>query len=120
MVKMSFIPELPYESLVRKVCGSQWRNLTGAELDAAWGVAIVKSILDGCPSSLSDVASHLGVEKDALQSAYRRLELNGIFRHARIHKDDALKKGDLLAWSYYAGYASGATGCWHDPHRDEP
>lgn len=116
MARMSFIPELPYEGLVRKVCGSQWRNLAGAELDAAWGVAIVKSILDGCPSSLSDIAAHLGVERDALQPAYRRLDYNGALRR-NLNDDAALKRGDLLAWGYYAGYASGATGTWNDPSR---
>jgi hypothetical protein len=112
--RQSFIPELPYEGLVRKVCGPQWRTLTGRELDGAWGVAIVRSILDGCRPDLTEIAAHLGVEREALQAAYRSLSQNGVFCRNRIESDRTLRKDDLLAWSYYAGYASGATGNWVD------
>ncbi len=120
MAKMSFIPELPYEGLVRRVCGHQWRNLSGRELDGAWGVAIVKSILDGCRSDLSEIASHLGIDRESLQSAYRSLSMNGVFCRDRIESDKILRTDDLTAWSFYAGYASGITGMWIDKNAQQP
>jgi hypothetical protein len=110
MGKGTFIPELPYETLVRKTCGSQWRHLSDAERDGAFGVAIVKSVSDGVEPDLNEIASHLGVERDLLVRAFRRLSLNGIFRRDWIYDDRALQTDDQLAWCYYAGYASGATG----------
>lgn len=110
MNKSSFIPELPYEALVKKVCGSQWRHLPERERDGAFGVAIVKSVLDGVEPDLNEIASHLGIERDFLVQAFRSLSLNGVFCRDFIYTDDALRRDDLHAWGYYAGYASGATG----------
>ncbi len=107
------VPELrePYERLVRSVCGKQWRSLSQEELDGAIGVVIVKSILDGVAEDLGEVASHLGVSRDLLYDPFRNLSLNGVFREDRIDKDrEALEDADPIAWGYYAGYASGATG----------
>ena len=107
------VPELreANEQLVRSVCGKQWRSLSSTELDGALGVAIVKSILDGVAEDLGEIASHLGVNRDLLYSAFRNLGLNGVFRENRINKDrEALEDSDPIAWGYYAGYASGATG----------
>ncbi len=108
--KGHFLPELPCESLVRKVCGPGWRNLPSADMDGAWGVAIVKSVLDGVRPDIREIASHLGIERSRLQSAYKKLELNGVLHSDSMHRDDQLKNGDILAWSYYAGYAIGAIG----------
>lgn len=110
MGKGTFIPELPYESLVRNVCGSQWRHLPDRERDGAFGVAIVKSVLDGVEADLNEIASHLGIDRELLVRAFRSLSLNGVFRRDLIYNDDALRNEDLHAWGYYAGYASGATG----------
>jgi hypothetical protein len=108
MGKGNFIPELPYETLVRNVCGAQWRHAADNERDGAFGVAIVKSVSDGVEPDLNEIASHLGVERAFLVRAFRRLSLNGIFR--RDLGDEALRCDDVKAWSYYAGFASGATG----------
>lgn len=110
MSKKSFFPELPCEGLVRDICGDNWRHLNGADLDGAWGVAIVSSILEGANMKVRDVASHLGVSKDEFLAAYQRLSMNGCFlRNAVVIKsDNGLVGHDRLAWSYYAGYASGA------------
>ena len=107
----SFANELPYERLVRKICGSQWRNLSKPEIDAAWGVAIVKSVLEGVRPEIGEIAGHLGVDIDDIIDAYRRLNLNGLFKSTYLNRDyDCLRNDDLLAWGYYGGYASGAIG----------
>ncbi len=111
----NFIPELPCETLVRRVSGSQWRNLPEREKDGAWGVAIVKSVLDGVRPSLGDLSSHLGVDKDVLRKPYKRLSMNGAFWCDKIDKDRAsLESLDMLSWYFYAGFAMGATGPWRE------
>jgi len=97
--------------------GDGWRNLTAPDIDGAWGIAIVKSILDGVCSTdqpswmLRGIAGHLGVPQDDLRPAFMRLSMNGVFMRDRIYKDrKALKNFDLHAWCQYAGLASGATG----------
>ena len=118
IMKGNFIPELPCERLVRKICGPAWRSLPKTEIDAAWGVAIVKSVLDGIQiddscldrsCNLGRLVKYLGVGDEHLIDAYRRLSLNGIFKTGWIENDrKTLESGDLTAWCYYGGYASGA------------
>ena len=110
MGKGTFIPELPYETLVRNVCGSQWRHIADSERDGAFGVAIVKSVSNEVRPDLNEIASHLGVERELLVRAFRRLSLNGIFRRDLVYGDKALRRDDVKAWCYYAGFASGAIG----------
>jgi len=111
------IQELPYESLVRKICGSQWRNLPDNERNGALGVAIVKSVLDGLRPELGEISSHLGVDKEVLRGAYKHLSMNGVFRHDKIRSDaKVLSKNDMHAWGYYAGFAGGFLGPW-EPNR---
>lgn len=108
--------ELPCERLVRTICGEGWRNLPSPDVDGAWGVAIVRSVLDGVGGAsrawaLRQIANHLGVQQHELQTAFTRLNLNGVFLRDRIYKDrKALNKNDIHAWCQYAGIASGATG----------
>ncbi len=99
------------------VYGEGWRNLGETDLDGAWGIAIVRSILDGVTPNPRSIASHLGVDTgagvDKLRHPFTLLSLNGIFLHNRIHDDHkALSREpyDQLAWGYYAGVACGATG----------
>ena len=107
------IPELPYEKLIEKVFGIQWRTLPEADINGALGVAIVKSVLDGLPPELGEISSHLGVNKETLREPYKNLNMNGIFRRNRIQEDAlALNNEDLFAWSYYAAYAAGIIGPW--------
>lgn len=116
---------LPYNGLIQRVCaprGEDWRNLPSPEIDGAWGVAIIRSILDGVinlngsksfksSSHLRVVASHLGVDTETLWPAFMRLSLNGILMHDNIRKDKkALNDNDIHAWCHYAGYASGVIG----------
>lgn len=111
MQRGNFLPELPCERLVRKICGSQWRNLSKPEIDAAWGVAIVSSVLDGVRAQVGELARHLGVDGDQIIEAYHRLNTNGIFKSETLERDrKILESQDLLAWCYYGGFAAGATG----------
>ncbi len=115
--RSAFIPELPCEELVRRIIGEGWRNLPSDEIDGAWGVAIVRSILDGVGGDnephwrLRSIAHHLGVDSENLKDAFMRLSLNGVFRGSKIHDDRrALNKLEILGWCYYAGVAQGAIG----------
>lgn len=104
-----FIGELPCERLIRNICGPQWRALTKPEIDAAWGIAIVHSMLKG-KTDIAEISRYLGVSTDDIIDAYRRLNLNGIFKIGYLESDrQMLESEDVLAWSYYGGYACGAT-----------
>ena len=83
------------------------------DFNGVWGVAIIRSILDGVSPNLRSIAFHLGTSSEKLRYAFTSLSLNGIFLHGhrRIYNDrKELDAKDQLAWSYYAGLASGATG----------
>jgi hypothetical protein len=109
--KSAFIPQLPYENLVAGVCGEKWRTLENNEIDAAWGVAVVRSILDGIDNEPREIANHLGVDTGDIYDAWRRLMMNGALVTRNLNRDRrALNAGDQLAWGYYAGYAAGAVG----------
>ena len=55
--------------------GEGWRNLPSEEIDGAWGIAIIRSVLDGVGSDnepswrLRQIANHLGVEAENLKDA---------------------------------------------------
>lgn len=119
MSRSAFIPGLPCEELVRKVMGEGWRNLPSDDIDGAWGVAIIRSILDGVSVSIREISAHLGVDRENMRDAFTRLSFNGVFLRSRIRNDrKALNNNKILAWSYYAGIASGATGhVTHKPRR---
>lgn len=107
----TYTTDLPCEKDVRRIFGNQWRSLPESEIDGAWGIAIVSSIAAGVNIDLNSLSSHLGVDREVLRPAFRRLSMNGIFLRDTIYKDrQALRGGDVLAWCYYAGYASGAVG----------
>lgn len=111
--KSVFIPELQSESAVRKLCGDSWRSLSGRDIDAAWGVAIVYAVASGVIPSPNALSSHFGVSKDNFQEAFMRLSMNGCFARGsvRIVSDKVhLLRGDLLTMGYYGGLAAGATG----------
>lgn len=111
MEKEIFIPEIPYEKLLRNMCGDDWRHLSPPEIDAAWGMAIVQSVLDGVKPDVSEISLHLGIEERLLYDAYQRLVLNRVFKKGVLDSDrKLLEDGDVIAWGYYGGYASGATG----------
>lgn len=111
MIKKNLAARLPCESAIVRVHGEKWREFPSRDLDGAWGVAIVRSVLDGVSPSLHDLGFHLGVHSDCLRTAFMRLSMNGVFLRDRIYNDrKALNCNDLDAWCQYAGIASGATG----------
>jgi len=111
VIKKNSSTRLPCESAVVRVHGEKWRELPERDIDGAWGVAIVRSVLDGVSPNLHDLGFHLGVHSDSLRSAFMRLSMNGVFLRDQIYKDRKdLNRNDMLAWCWYAGLASGATG----------
>jgi len=102
-----------WESVVQNMCGHGWRHLQDADLNAAYGMAIVHAILDGARPSIEDVSTYLKIYPDLLENAFRNLAYNGIFINNKIENDaEALRKGDVYAWGYYGGYAANATRYW--------
>lgn len=111
MSKGIFLVEIPCERLVRNICGSQWRTLSKPEIDAAWGIALVRSALDGARIDLVSLSNYLGVERLLLSDAYDRLRLNGKLLPRYLESDrTALLSDNQLAWGYIGGIAAGATG----------
>lgn len=117
MSRSAFTPELRCEELVRRIIGEGWRTLPSDEIDGAWGVAIVRSVLDGVGSGnephwrLRSISNHLGVDTEILKDAFMRLSLNGVFQGSKLYDDrKALNNMETLAWCYYAGIAEGAIG----------
>lgn len=97
-----------YESFIKNLCGSNWRMLPEREQDAAWGMLVVKAIINGVDPDLHAVSHHLGVKSEWIEVPFHNLYMNGAFNKCK--KDRALRKDDVTAWSYYGGYACGMTG----------
>jgi len=109
--RSDLIPTLSCESIIRRICGSQWKSLPSQEQDAAWGIAIISAVLDGIKPVLPVIAKYLKVPKYLLFNAHRKLSMNGVFLREKIEADRvALNNYDELVWGYYGGIASGATG----------
>jgi hypothetical protein len=117
-----FIQQLPYEQRVCQVCGDNWRRFGRSEFNGAMGVAIVQSLLNDVENDPTWIASHLGIDKNAVKEAYSNLDMNGCFnmttfggkRVTRIEADrKLLESGDKSTWCYYAGYASGFVGTYN-------
>jgi hypothetical protein len=105
------IPEMPYEGVIKKVCGSNWRSGDDPEVDGAIGIAIVKSVADGVRPEIREISEHLGVSVSELKQAFERLAGNGIFRQGIIEKDlTSIQSGDPQTLYWYHGWASGLTG----------
>lgn len=114
MSRSAYIQELPCEPLIRKLYGSQWRNLDERDRDGAIGIAIVKSVLDGVDPDIMLISNHLRINREHVTTPFKRLFMNGAFLRNRIRNDAALKRSDVTAWGYYAGYAMGVTGPWEE------
>lgn len=103
---------------MRRIFGDNWRGLPDHEVDGAWGIAIVRSVLDGATDLneqpywvVRHIGQHLGVDPEELRDAFSRLNANGVLLRNRLHNDrKALNSNDIHAWCQYAGIASGATG----------
>lgn len=103
--------ECYWDVQVSRICGSQWRMLDEYSRNAAWGIAIIKAVLDGARPDINDLSYYLGVDRDTISTPLRNLILNGVFDSDKLTKDAKdLRAGDELAWGYYGGYACGATG----------
>jgi len=114
MTRATYIQELSCEPLIRKLYGSQWRNLEERERDGAIGIAIVKSVMDGVNPDIHDISRYLGISREYINNPFKRLFMNGAFLRNKIKEDKDLKSGDMVAWGYYAGYAMGVTGSWKE------
>ena len=104
------IPEIYCEDIIRMVCGDDWRTLPQNEVDGAIGVAICRSLMDGCNCDIRSLSKFTGIEPKMIHPPLERLSLNGITRPSKLNSDKALKKRDTTAWCYIAGYASGLIG----------
>ena len=99
------------EQLLDMVIGSNWRALSDDDMDDVFGIAIVYAILNGAYINPNAIAGFLGIEKWRLSRAFKSLAMNGVFLRDRLERDRLeLDRGDITAWAYYAGYASGRTG----------
>jgi len=100
------------ESFVAKVmeCDS-WRNLPRFDIDGGLGVAMVKSVLNGCESNLEALSDQLNIDIELLEIPYARLDRNGYFyRKGAIRNDKGLVCDSKTAWGFVAGTASGLVG----------
>ena len=99
-----------YEKFVKKICGAEWKHSSVVDLEGGLGVAICKAIIDGQHVNLVKLSEHLGIDTDVLSIPYERLSKNGYMKSGKLSKDEELVRGDLHAWCYVAGTASGITG----------
>jgi hypothetical protein len=105
------IPSLPYEKVINKFYGPHWRNSKSEDFNGAIGIAIIKSMADGVRSNISEIASHLGVDKRLIDRPFKNLASNGVFRNNWVDNDKkSIKENDQTALGYYAGWASGQAG----------
>jgi len=111
---------LVYEKIVRIVCGGDWNgsSSTPDDRDGGFGIAMVLAYLQGSNSRLGDLSKAIGIPAYSLETAYKRLQINGIFSpRSSILDDPILKFGgsnndnsSIRAWCHIAGLASGYTG----------
>ncbi len=107
-----------YNSIVKIICGDNWNtNLVSEdEQDGGLGIAIILAYLKGTPPRINDLSRSLGVTPNLLESAYKRLQENGLLSNKSwVTKDKSLiglrnsQEGSIsLCW--IAGIASGFTG----------
>ena len=110
-----------YESIVKQVCGDDWsaNYRTADDKDGAFGIAMILAFLRGTNSKLHDLAREIDVPPYILETAYKRLQVNGLLSaRSWVFNDRALYSDDhnihpmdrLRAWCHVAGLASGYTG----------
>lgn len=108
----------PYSDFLTRMCGPGWENLPDCDLQAVYGMAIVRAVLNLRNSDIRAVCMHLRTDRHILEKAYHNLSMNGIFRNNCIESDrKELEEEDITVWGYYGGYASGATGTYAGSHR---
>lgn len=113
-----------YAQIVSDVCTDRWSysDTPADERDGGFGVAMTLAYLNGTRPNLTDFASALRVPSYALEMAFKRLQMNGVFApDSPILNDDTLKgvsnrrsRNDRMAyhraWCHIAGLASGYCG----------
>ena len=110
-----------YETIVKQVCGDDWsaNYRTADDKDGALGIAMILAFLRGTNSKLHDLSREIDVPPYILETAYKRLQVNGLLSgRSWIFQDRALYSDDpgidpmtrLKAWCHVAGLASGYTG----------
>lgn len=111
-----------YEQVVRVICGDNWANseMSQDDRDGGFGVAMILAYLQGVSPRLTDLSRTIDVPPYLLETAYRRLQINGLFSPRSFVLSDPLfhYEGNdpqtmydaLYAWCFIAGYASGYTG----------
>jgi len=112
-----------YEKVVRLICGDNWNSdeISYDERDGGFGVAICLACLQVCSFKPSEIADNIGCSVHAIECAYKRLQLNGVFvQNSSILGDPALLMSNanseeemmnsVRAWCHIAGLASGFVG----------
>jgi hypothetical protein len=109
---------MKYENNVKEICGDNWRETDSNERDGGYGVAMMIAFLNGARPNLDDFSRHLKVEISEIETAYRRLQSNGVFTPSYNAKNDPVLLGEhdiepieiRAAWAIVAGQASGFVG----------
>lgn len=112
-----------YEKIVKLICGDNWETneVSLDERDGGYGVAICLSQLRKPSNRLNDIADSIGCPSSLIETAYKRLLINGvlsnnssILRDPDLLMDNASSEEDLMrsvkAWCHIAGLASGFVG----------
>ena len=112
-----------YERIVNTICGNDWcgPESTPDDIDGGLGVAIMLAYLQSSNSRLPELAKMIEVPSYLLETAYKRLQINGLFSpRSWVLRDPLLLSGEssnvsnhnsaLIAWCFIAGMASGYTG----------
>ncbi len=103
---------IPSEDMIIDTFGPEWREMSGREADAAWGMAIIHAVIFGdIHPSANKLSNELRVPFDVISRPLRNLSLNGVFERDYLKKDrKRLESYDPSTWGYYAAYASGMAG----------
>lgn len=110
-----------YDDVARYVCGDNWMNTDPDERDGGYGVAMTLAYMNGIPAKLGDMSAEVGVPPFVLETAFKRLQVNGIFCHRSPLLDDSFLRNEHdksetskikthVAWCNIAGLASGFIG----------
>ena len=114
---------LEYEKIIKLVCGDDWcsQSKTPDEKDGGFGVALALAFIRGVPPRLGDFSRELDVPHYILETAYRRLQVNGLLSArswlindphlaGRQNRTDEDYKHAMILWCHIAGLSSGFIG----------
>jgi len=89
---------MKYESIIRDVCGKNWNGMGKQTRQAAHGIAMTLSFMNGIKPNLTEMSKHLDVEPFELKLPFMRLLQSGIMSDRVDVKNDKTLLG--------AGYSS--------------